>query len=105
MKMALAAVIKAIFVVMDELNMWLWQCALVMDTWLLLIVAAHQLALGLIINTKKNMTVAITMKYLADTLNITQTTLHLGGNLFRANKAAKVVGKMDRLQEGAPWIQ
>ena len=51
MKMALAAIIEAIFVVMGEPNTRLWQCPLAMDKWLLLIVAERQLALGLIINS------------------------------------------------------
>ena len=76
MKMALAAVIEAIFVVMGEPNTRCWQCPLAMDKWLLLITATHQLAVGLIINTRQ-MTVAITMKCLAYTLNIIQTMWHL----------------------------
>ena len=75
-----------------------------MDKWLLLIVVEHQLALGLIINSR-SLTVAITTKYLADTLHLIQTTWHLGRNRFRANEAAKLVGKLGRLREGAPWIR
>ena len=51
------------------------------------------------------MTVAITMKYLADTLNLIQITWQLGRNCFCANEATKLVGKLGRLQEGAPWIR
>ena len=96
-KMALAAVIEEIFVVMGKPNTWLWQCPLAMDKWLLLSVAKRQLALGLIINLR-SMMVAITMKYLADTLNLFQTTWHLGRNCFRANKAAKQVGILSQLR-------
>ena len=60
MKIALAAVIEAICVVIGKPNTWLRQCPLAMDKWMLLIVAQHQMALGLIINTR-NMMVAITM--------------------------------------------
>ena len=83
-----------------------------MDSWstifmeggsLLLIVARHQLALGLIINTRK-MTIAITVRYLTDTF-IIQTTCQLGRNYFRANGAAQLVGKLIRLREGASWIR
>ena len=104
MKMALAAAIKAVFVIMGKPNTWLRQCPLAMDRWMLLIVAEYQLVLGLIINTR-NMTVAITMKYLADTLNLIQTTWHLGRNLFHSNEAVQLVGNLGKLREGAPWIQ
>ena len=104
MKMALAAVIEAIFVVMGEPNTQLRQCPLAMDKWMLLIVAERQLALGLIINSR-SLTVAISTKYLADTLHLIQTTWHVGRNRFRANEAAKLVGKIGRLREGAPWIR
>ena len=73
MKMVLAAVTKAIFVVISEPNTRLQQCPLAMDKWLLLIVAKRQLALGLIISSR-SLTVAIAMKYLADTLYLIQTT-------------------------------
>ena len=71
---------------------------------MLLLVAKHRLALGLNINTR-HMMVAITMKYLTDTLNIIQTTWHLGGNRVRANEAVKPVGKLGRMLKGSPWIR
>ena len=74
MKMALAAIIKTIVVAVGNSNTCLSKCSLAMDKWVLLIIAEHQPALGLIsINTRKMM-VALTMKYLADTLNVIQTT-------------------------------
>ena len=51
------------------------------------------------------MTADITTKYLADTLNLIQTTWHLGRNRFCANEAVKLVGKLGRLPEGAPLIR
>ena len=73
MQMALAAIIEAIFTVMGEPDVKLRQCHLAMDKWANLIVAEHQLALGLILNTRK-LSVAITQKYLSETLKILQTT-------------------------------
>ena len=73
MKMTLAAVIREIFIGMGKPNIHLRQCPLAMDRWMLLIVAKRQLALGLIINTRK-MTVALGMKHLAETLDIIQIT-------------------------------
>ena len=63
MKLTLAALIKAIFVVMGEPDEKLRQCHLAMDKWKTLVVAEHQLALGLILNTR-TLSVAITAKYL-----------------------------------------
>ena len=51
MKMALAAVIESIFVVMGKPNLILRQCPLAMDKWSKLVVAEHQLALGLVIDS------------------------------------------------------
>ena len=59
MKMALAAVIEAIFTVMGEPDLSLRQCPLAMDKWQKLVVAENQLALGLILKTRE-MTVSIT---------------------------------------------
>ena len=52
MKMALAAVIESIFVVMGQPNLSLRQCPLAMDKWSNLVVAEHQLAFGLVIDSK-----------------------------------------------------
>ena len=105
MKMALAAVIEAIFVVMGKPHTKLRQCPLAMDKWDNLIVAEHQLALDLILNTRK-LTVAITQKYLAETLSILQTTWRKDvRKYFFALEASKIVGKVARLAEGSPWVR
>ena len=67
MKIALAAVIEAIFVVLGKPDLEHRQCLLAMDKWLNLIVAEHQLVLGLIWNTRR-LTIAIPREYLDDTL-------------------------------------
>ena len=73
MQMALAAVIEAIFTVMSEPDIKFRQSHLAMDKCANLIVAEHQLALGLIMNRRK-LSVAITQKYLSETLKILQAT-------------------------------
>ena len=77
MQMALAAVIEAIVVVLGEPDKKNRQCPLAMDKWAKLIVAEEQLGLGLIFDTRE-MSVAITMKYLNDTLRKIQTVWFKG---------------------------
>ena len=72
MKMALAAVIEAIFVVMGQPDLTLRQCPLAMDKWKKLVVGEKQLALGLILKTRE-MTVCITHEYLCSTLHLIKT--------------------------------
>jgi hypothetical protein len=61
MKMVMAAMIKAIFIVMGELDVAVRQCPLAMDKWLELMIGPKQTKLGLIINTNR-LTVAIPPK-------------------------------------------
>ncbi len=75
MKMVLAAMIKAIFVVMGELDVAVRQCPLVMDKWLELVIGPKQTMLGLIIDTNR-LTVAFPAKYLQDVLNLLNSTWH-----------------------------
>ena len=78
MKMALDAVIEAIFVVLgppkvEKDNVHL----LCMDKWLQLVIAESQLALGLTLNTRR-LEVGITRKYLAKTLKVVLTVWFKG---------------------------
>ena len=103
--MALAAVIESMFVVMGQPNLSLRQCPLAMDKWSNLVVAEHQLALGLVIDSK-NMVVKMTKDYLADTLDLIKSTWPTSQKYrkrFTALEASKLVGKLGRLREGAPW--
>ena len=61
MKTALAAVIEAIFVVLDSPEIEKRQCCLAMDKWLELVVGESQTALRLKLNTRK-LTVGIPRK-------------------------------------------
>ena len=81
-----------------------------MDTYASLIIAEHQLALGLVLNTRK-MSVAITEEYLAETLHILKTTwrkripTRLGRQRFTAIETSRIVGKLTQLTERAPWAR
>ena len=72
MQIALAAVTEAFLLCWENLTQKNRQCPLTMDKWAKLIVAEEQLGLGLIFNTRK-MSVAITSKYLNDSLRSMQT--------------------------------
>jgi hypothetical protein len=69
MKMVLAAMIKAIFVVMGEPGVAVRPCPLAMDKWLELVIGPKQTMLGLIIDTNR-LTLAIPVKYLQEVLNL-----------------------------------
>ena len=100
MKMALAAVIEAIFVVMGQPDLTLRQCPLAMDKWKKLFVGEKQLALGLILKSRE-MVVYMTDDYLASTLTLLNTTWPKCKKRFSALEASKIVGKLARLTEGA----
>ena len=103
-KMVLAAIIEAIFTVMGQPNEDLRQCPLAMDKWETLVVGEQQIALGLILHTRK-LSVAITQDYLKDTWELIQTHWHKGRKRFTAIEALQMVGKVTRLMEGAPWVR
>ena len=76
-----------------------------MNKWSNLGVAAHQLALGLVIDSKK-MVFKMTKAYLADTLDLIKSTWPSSQKYrtrFTALEASKLVSKLGRWREGAPW--
>ncbi len=73
--MVLAAIIKAIFVVMGEPNESVRQCPLAMDKWSELIIRPRQMILGLIIDTNRMM-VSIPEKYRQEILKLLETMWH-----------------------------
>jgi hypothetical protein len=75
MKMVLAAMIKAIFVVMGKPDVTVRQCPLAMDKWLELVIGPKQTMLGLIINTNR-LTITIPAKYLQEVLDLLNSTWH-----------------------------
>ncbi len=75
MKMALAAMIEAIIVVMGKPNVAVRQCPLAMDKWLELVIGPKQTILGLIIDTNR-LTIAIPVKFLQEILDLLNSTWH-----------------------------
>ena len=84
MKMTLAAVIEAIFVVLGQPEVEKRQCPLAMDKWTDLIIGEEQTALGLKLNTRK-LTVSIPKEYLDETLLLIQNNWHKHRKNFYSN--------------------
>jgi hypothetical protein len=99
MKTVLAAMIKAIFVIMGEPNVAVRQCPLAMDKWLELVIGPKQTMLGLIINTN-SLTVAIPAKYLQEVLDLLNSTWQPNQCCFKVSEAQKLTGKIAQLAEG-----
>jgi hypothetical protein len=100
MKMVLAAMIEAIFVVMCKPNVMVRQCPLAMDKWLELVIGPKQTMLGIIINTNR-LTVAIPARYLQEDLNLLNSTWHPNQHCFKVSEAQKLTQKLARLAEEA----
>jgi hypothetical protein len=100
MKMVLAAMIKAIFVVMGKPNVAVRQCPFAMDKWLELIIRSKQIMLGLIINTNR-LTVAIPFKYLQEILDLFNSTWHPNQHCFKVSEAQEHTGKVSTSCQGS----
>jgi len=103
MELRLAALIEAIFVNMGTPDTTVCQCPLALDKWLDLIVASRQRMLGLIVDTN-SMTVGIPPDYVAEVLNLLNTTWHSHRRHFTAGEAQRLTGKLGHLAEGANWV-
>ena len=103
MKMVLAAMIEAIFVVMGKLNESVWQCPLAMDKWNELAIGPRKTGLGLIIDTNR-LTLAIPITYLTEVWDLLDSTWHPNCRYFKVSEAQKLTGKLARLTEGANWV-
>ena len=103
MELVLAALIKAIFVIMGAPDTTVRQCPLAMDKWLDLVVAPKQRMLGLEIDTNK-LTVGIPSDYTAEVLTLLNTTWHSSHRCFTVGDAQKLTGKLGHLAEGANWV-
>ena len=75
MKMALAALIKAIIFVMGEPDMAIRQCPLAQDNWVEMAAGPVQTILGLNLDTNR-LTVAIPGSYIGNVCDILNTTWH-----------------------------
>ena len=104
MNITLATAVEAIFAVMGEPDTALRQCPLAMDKWKRIVVAEHQLALGLIVKSR-SLSVAITREYADSTLQIINTVWPGPSQTNDGSEAAKLAGKLGRLAEGAPWAR
>ncbi len=100
MKIVLAAMIKAIFVVIGEPNVVVRQCPLAMDKCLELAIGPKQTMLGLTINTNK-LTIAIPAKYLQEVLDLLNSTWHPNQRRFKVSEAQKLTGKLACFAKGA----
>jgi hypothetical protein len=98
----LAAIIKAIFTVCRRPDMAVRQCPLSLEKWLELIVGPKQIVLGLVVDMSK-MTVGITDEYL-DQVRLLLSQWDRNRRFFKVHNMQKLVGKLARLGEGAPWI-
>ena len=85
MKMALAAAIEAIFVVLGPPETERRQCPLAMDKWTDLIIGETQTVLGLNLNTRK-LTVSIPRKHLDETLFLIHNSWHRNRKLSQQLK-------------------
>jgi hypothetical protein len=101
--MKLAALIEAIFVVMDEPDTVIRQCPLAMDKWEELVVGPVQTMLGLVINTYQ-LTAGIPSNYVNKVILLLNNTWHYGCKKFTVSKAQKLTGKLGHLTQGATWI-
>ncbi len=103
MKLALAATIKAIFMVMGRPDVAVRQCPLAMDKWIELVIGPKQTMLELIINTNR-FTIAIPAKYLQEVLDLLNSTWHPNQRCFKVSEAQKLTRKLARLAKGANWV-
>ncbi len=102
MKMVLAAMIEAIFMVMGELDGAVRQCPPAMVKWIELVIGPKQTMLGLIIDTNR-LTVTIPAKYLQEILDLLNSTWHPNQRCFKVSEAQNLMGKLVRLTKGANW--
>ncbi len=87
--MKLAALIKAIFVIMGEPDTTVRQCPLAMDKWKELVIGPVQTMLGLVIDTYQ-LTVGILSNYVNEVLMLLNNTWQCGRKQFMVFKAQKL---------------
>ena len=99
----LTVTIEAIFTVCGESRPEVRQCPLSLEKWLDMIIGPVQVVLGLSIDTNR-MTVGITKEYRNQVRVILETNWTIKPRFFQAREMQKLIGKIARLGEGAPWI-
>ena len=103
MELKLAALIEALFVILGAPDTRVRQCPLALDKWLELIVASRQRMLGVIVDTN-TMKVGIPPDYVAEVLDLINTTWHPHRRRFIIGEAQRLTGKLGHLAEGANWV-
>jgi hypothetical protein len=103
MEQVLAALIKAIFVVMGAPNTSVCQCSLAMDKWEKLHIAPIQTMLGLVTNTHR-MTVSVPDDYIQGVRLLIDSTWHTHRQQFTVKEAQELTGKLGHLAKGANWV-
>jgi len=98
----LAATIESIFTVCGDPDITMRQCPLSLKKWRTTKISPTQIVLGLVIDTNQ-MTVGLPQEY-RDQVKDLLTKWPKSRRLFRANDMQKLIGKIARLGEGAPWI-
>jgi hypothetical protein len=98
----LAAIIKAIFIVCGTPDTEVRQCLLSLEKLHELIVGPRQIVLGLVIDTY-TMTVGILDNYINKVRDLL-SSWDPKKRFFKVNDMQKLVRKLARLGEGAPWI-
>jgi hypothetical protein len=99
----LAAIVEAVFIVCGQSMIKVHQCPLSIEKWLELVIGTVQTILGLTVNTNL-MTVGITPKYRQQVFNLITEKWLDTRQIFKVRDIHKLVGKVARLGEGAPWI-
>ena len=99
----LAAIVEAVFIVCGQSMIEVHQCPLSIEKWLELVIGTVQTILGLTVNTNL-MTVGITPKYCQQVFNLITEKWPDTRQIFKVRDIHKLVGKVARLGEGAPWI-
>jgi hypothetical protein len=102
MEQVLAALIKAIFVVMGP-DTSICQCSLAMDKWEKLQVAPIQTMLGLVIDTNR-MTGSVPDDYIQSACLLINSTWHTHRQQFTVKEAQELTGKLGYLAKGANWV-
>jgi hypothetical protein len=99
----LAAIIESIFVVCGRPDTDVRQCPLSLEKWGELIVGPRQIILGLVVDTNE-MTVRMSDEYLSEVQVLITAKWNCKRKFFRVNDMQKLVGKLARLGEAAPWV-
>jgi len=102
-KKLLAAIIEAIFTVCGEPQIDIRQCPLSLEKWLEMVIGPTQTVFGLYVNTNKMM-IGITQEYRQQVKSMLNDNWTSKRRFFQAADMQKLIGKIARLGEGAPWI-